>query len=161
MSRRNGRVIAFQALYSWDVTKASLDDILTFEWLQKDTEIGSADQVAEQNELNEQMFTLSETSKEERTFASIIISGTISHIDEIDKLIESHLSASWSMERISRVALAILRTSVYEILFQNGAEAKIVIDEAVNIAKDFDADDSYKFINAVLDKIGKDEPKRA
>ena len=161
MSRRNGRVIAFQALYSWDVTKASLDDLLTFEWLQKDTEIGSADQVAEQNELNEQMFALSETSKEERTFASIIISGTISHIDEIDKLIESHLSASWSMERISRVALAILRTSVNEILFQNGAEAKIVIDEAVNIAKDFDTDDSYKFINAVLDKIGKDEPKRA
>lgn len=161
MSRRNGRVIAFQAVYSWDVTKASLDDLLTFEWLQKDTEVGSADQVAEQNELNEQMFALSETSKEERTFASIIISGTISHIDEIDKLIESHLSASWSMERISRVALAILRTSVYEILFQNGAEAKIVIDEAVNIAKDFDTDDSYKFINAVLDKIGKDEPKRA
>ena len=145
MSRRNGRVIAFQAVYSWDVTKASLDDLLSFEWLQKD----------------EEMAELSESSKEERTFASLIIAGTISHIDEIDKLRENHLSSSWSMDRISRVALAILRTSVYEILFQNGAEAKIVIDEAVNIAKDFDTDDSYKFINAVLDKIGKDEPKRA
>jgi N utilization substance protein B len=145
VSRRNGRVIAFQALYSWDVTKASLDDLLTFEWLQKDTETQE----------------LSANSKEERTFASLIISGTISHIDEIDKLIESHLSASWSMERISRVALAILRTSVYEILYQKTAEPKIVIDEAVNIAKDFDTDDSYKFINAVLDKIGKDEAKRA
>jgi len=144
VSRRNGRVIAFQALYSWDVTKASLDDLLTFEWLQKD----------------EENTELSESSKEERTFASFIITGTIDHIDEIDKLIEGHLSASWSMERISRVALAILRTSVYELLFQNGAETKIVIDEAVNIAKDFDTDDSYKFINAVLDKIGKDEPKR-
>ena len=149
MSRRNGRVIAFQALYSWDVTKASLDDLLTFTWLQKDSEV-----VQENPEL-------SETSKEERTFASLIIAGTISHIDEIDKLIESHLSASWSMERISRVALAILRTSVYEILFQKGAEAKIVIDEAVNIAKDFDTDDSYNFFNAVLDKIGKDEAKKA
>ena len=146
MSRRNGRVIAFQAVYSWDVTKASLDDLLSFSWLQSQSE---------------QQAEPSETSKEERTFASLIIAGTIDHIDEIDKLIESHLSASWSMERISRVALAILRTSVYEILFQNGAEAKIVIDEAVNIAKDFDTDDSYKFINAVLDKIGKDEPKRA
>ena len=161
MSRRNGRVIAFQALYSWDVTKASLDDLLTFEWLQKDTEVGSADQVAAKNEQNEQLFALSETSKEERTFASLIIAGTISHIDEIDKLIENHLSSSWSMERISRVALAILRTGVYEILFQNGSEPKIVIDEAVKIAKDFDTDDSYKFINAVLDKIGKDEAKRA
>ena len=147
MSRRNGRVIAFQAVYSWDVTKASLDELLTFSWLQKDSE-------SDEN-------ALSENAKEERTFASLIIAGTISHIDEIDKLIESHLSSSWSMERISRVALAILRTSVYEILFQNGAEPKVVIDEAVNIAKDFDTDDSYKFINAVLDKIGKDEAKRA
>ena len=148
MSRRKGRIIAFQALYSWDVSKSSLDDLLTFSWLQKDSDLQTDVEPAE-------------SAKEERTFASLIISGTISHIDEIDKLIESHLSASWSMERISRVALAILRTSVYEILFQNDADAKIVIDEAVNIAKDFDTDDSYKFINAVLDKIGKDEPKRA
>lgn len=149
MSRRNGRVIAFQALYSWDVTKASLDDLLTFTWLQKDSE--PAQEKSEP----------SETSKEEQTFASLIIAGTISHIDEIDKLIENHLSASWSMDRISRVALAIMRTGVYELLFQNGADNKVVIDEAVNIAKDFDTDDSYKFINAVLDKIGKDEAKRA
>ena len=153
MSRRNGRVIAFQALYSWDVSKSSLDDLLTFSWLQKDAEIENGEQ--------EQPAVLSETAKEERTFASLIIAGTISHIDEIDKLIENHLSSSWSIDRISRVALAILRTSVYEILFQNGAETKIVIDEAVNIAKDFDTDDSYKFINAVLDKIGKDVAKRA
>ncbi len=141
MSRRKGRIIAFQALYSWDVSKSSLDDLLTFSWLENKTE--------------------SENAKEERTFASLIISGTISHIDEIDKRIESHLSASWSMDRISRVALAILRTSVYEIAFQNGAEPRIVIDEAVNIAKDYDSDDSYKFINAVLDKIGKDEVKKS
>ena len=153
MSRRNGRVIAFQALYSWDVSKSSLDDLLTFSWLQKDAEIEAG--------VQEQDSVISETAKEERTFASLIIAGTISHIDEIDKLIENHLSASWSMDRISRVALAILRTSVYELLFQNGAEPKIVIDEAVNIAKDFDTDDSYKFINAVLDKIGKDEAKKA
>ncbi len=155
MSRRNGRIIAFQALYSWDVTKASLDELLSFSWLQKDAEIeAGAQEAAEPAEI-------SENSGEERTFAGLIIAGTIDHIDEIDKLIESHLSSSWSMERISRVALAILRTSVYELLFQNGAEPKIVIDEAVNIAKDFDTDDSYKFINAVLDKIGKDEAKRA
>ena len=147
MSRRKGRIIAFQALYSWDVSKSSLDDLLSFSWLQK----------PDDQEPDEP----SESAKEERTFASIIISGTISHIDEIDKLIENHLSASWSMERISRVSLAILRTSVYEILFQNGSEPRIVIDEAVNISKDYDTDDSYKFINAVLDKIGKDEAKRS
>ena len=139
-------------MYSWDVSKSSLDDLLTFSWLQKDSEIENGE---------EQTPVISANAKEERTFASLIIAGTISNIDEIDKLIENHLSSSWSMDRISRVALAILRTSVYEILFQNGAEPKIVIDEAVNIAKDFDTDDSYKFINAVLDKIGKNEAKRA
>ena len=151
MSRRNGRIIAFQALYSWDVSKSSLDDLLTFSWLQKDSEIQAGTEPAEP----------SETAKEERTFASLIISGTISNIDEIDKRIEEHLSSNWSLDRISRVALAILRTSVYEIVFQSDSEPGIVIDEAVHIAKDYDKDDSYKFINAVLDKIGKDEEKKS
>ena len=151
MSRRKGRIIAFQALYSWDVSKSSLDDLLTFSWLQKDSEIQAGTEPSEPEG----------SVKEERTFASLIISGTISHIDEIDSRIESHLSASWSMDRISRVALAILRTSVYEIIFQKGTEPRIVIDEAVNIAKDYDSDDSYKFINAILDKIGKDEAAKS
>ena len=151
MSRRKGRIIAFQALYSWDVSKSSLDDLLNFSWLQKDSEIQAGVEPSEPEG----------NVKEERTFASLIISGTISNIDEIDKRIESHLSASWSMDRISRVALAILRTSVYELVFQKNTEPRIVIDEAVNIAKDYDSDDSYKFINAVLDKIGKDEAEKS
>ncbi len=151
MSRRKGRIIAFQALYSWDVSKSSLDDLLNFSWLQKDSEIQAGIEPTEPEG----------NVKEERTFASLIISGTISNIDEIDKRIESHLSSSWSMDRISRVALAIMRTSVYEIVFQKSIEPSIVIDEAVNIAKDYDSDDSYKFINAVLDKIGKDEAEKS
>ena len=146
MSRRKGRILAFQALYSWDVSKASVEDLLTYSWLQKDSEL-SEDTVQEP----------SENAKEERTFASLIIAGTIDHIDEIDKVIESHLSDSWSLNRLNKVALAILRTSTYEIKYQKNISPKIVIDEAVNIAKDYGTDDSYKFINAVLDKIGKDE----
>ena len=150
MSRRKGRILAFQGVYSWDINQSPVEDILKFSWLQKDSEIQTGTDLE-----------LSDSAKEERTFASLIISGTISHIDEIDKRIENHLSSAWSMDRISRVALAILRTSVYEIVFQNGAEPRIIIDEAVNIAKDYDSDDSYKFINAVLDKIGKDEEKKS
>ena len=138
MSRRKSRIIAFQALYSWDVSRVPTEELLTFSWMQKDSD-----------------FTQNE--KEEQTFASFIISGTIDHLDEIDNLISSHLSSSWTMERINKVSLAILRTSVYEIKFQTGSNPKIVIDEAVNIAKEYGSDDSYKFINAILDKIGKDE----
>lgn len=140
MSRRKSRIIAFQALYSWNVSRVPTEELLTFSWLKKDSE-----------------FTPNEI--EEQTFASFIISGTIDHIDEIDNLISSHLSSSWTMERINKVSLAILRTSTYEIKFQAGSNPKIVIDEAVNIAKEYGSDDSYKFINAILDKIEKDEGK--
>lgn len=140
MSRRKSRIIAFQALYSWNVSHVPTEELLTFSWLKKDSE-----------------FTPNEL--EEQTFASFIISGTIDHLDEIDNLISSHLSSSWTMERINKVSLAILRTSTYEIKFQAGSNPKIVIDEAVNIAKEYGSDDSYKFINAILDKIEKNEGK--
>lgn len=150
MSRRKSRILAFQALYSWDVSKESLDNILSFSWLQKDSEIAAGVEPA----------VPTETAKEEQTFASFIIAGTVDHADEIDKVIEAHLSSNWSMDRLNRVTLAILRTSVYEILFQKDVDSKIIIDEAVNIAKEYGTDDSYKFINAVLDKIGKDESSK-
>lgn len=146
MSRRKSRILAFQALYSWDVSKAPIEDILNFSWLQKDSEIKEGIESEP-----------SESLKDEETFASLIIAGTIDHVDEIDKVIETYLSDDWSMERINKVALAILRTSTYEILFQKDIDPKISIDEAVHIAREYGTDDSYKFINAVLDKIGKNE----
>ena len=146
MSRRKGRILAFQGVYSWDVSKSSVEDILKFSWLQKDSE--SEDKEQEQSPAPEAL--------EERTFASLIITGTIEHIQEIDELIKNHLSENWTLERINKVSLAILRTSIFEMKFQNGSQPKIVIDEAVNIAREYGLEDSYKFINAVLDKIGKE-----
>lgn len=136
MSRRNGRIIAFQALFSWETNKDSLNDILSFSWLEKENGLSQT-----------------EAAKEERLFASLIISGTTDNIAEIDKMIKKHLSESWSLERINKISLAILRISIYEMIYQKTVEPKIIIDEAVNIAKIYGIDDSYKFINAVLDKI--------
>lgn len=144
MSRRKGRILAFQALYSWDVSKPSVEDLLTFSWTKKDTDLQEQDEP--------QVVTQPQDSK---VFASLIIAGTIEHIQEIDKLIETHLSASWSLDRINKVTLAILRTSIYEMVFVSESQQGIVIDEAVNIAKEYGTDDSYKFINAMLDNIGK------
>lgn len=146
MARRKSRILAFQALFSWDASQCSLEDLLNFSWLQKDADA--------ETEVNSPV--LSDSVKDERMFASLLISGTIDHITEIDELIKNHLSETWSMDRINKVTLAILRVSVYEINFQPDSNKKIVIDEAINIAKEFGAEDSYKFINAILDKIGKD-----
>lgn len=151
MSRRRSRIIAFQALYSWDVTRASLEDIMTFSWLQKDSEFSQ-----NENSVKE----LSDTANDELVFARFLIAGTIEHSSEIDKLIEEHLAANWSLERLNKVALAILRISIYELRWQPDSKTKIIIDEAINIAKDFGAEDSYKFINAILDKIGKNDGEK-
>ena len=148
MSRRKSRILAFQALYSWNVSKAPLEDLLTFSWLQKDSELSSNENFVKE---------LSETAREEQTFARFIIAGAIEHSDEIDKLISDHLAANWSLERLNKVALAILRISIYEMRYQPDSNQKIIIDEAINIAKEFGAEDSYKFINAILDKIGKND----
>lgn len=144
MSRRNERTIAFQAVYSWEVTKAPLEDILTFSWLTKDESNSS------ENEKKEDAIDESEL-----LFAKLLIAGTIEHVNEIDELIVSYMSSNWTKERLNKVALAVLRIAAYEIVYQKDSNVSIVIDEAISIAKKFGAEDSYKFINAVLDKIGK------
>lgn len=146
MSRRKSRILAFQALFSWEASESSLEDLLTFSWNYKDS-----------NVLEQAPALESEVAKDEKLFASLLVSGTINNITEIDKLITEHLTDNWSFYRINKVALAILRVSIYELKFQPDSVAKIVIDEAVNIAKQFGADDSYKFINAILDKLGNND----
>lgn len=137
MSRRKGRVLAFQALYSHDVGNVPISDLLDFSWANTE---GTATE---------------ESEGEERLFARFLVTGTMEHLDEIDGLIKKYLAANWDFDRVNKVSLAILRMSVYSILYQKETNASIVIDEAINIAKEFGADDSFRFINAVLDKISK------
>ncbi len=137
MSRRKGRILAFQALYSWDVGETSKEEILSLSW---------ADSAAEKNAVD----------GGEKDFARLLISGTLDKISEIDSQISSHLSPSWSMERLNKVTLAVLRMSVYSLLYQRDLHPTIIIDEAIAIVKEFGQDDSFKFINAILDKISKD-----
>lgn len=131
MSRRKGRVLAFQGLYSWDVGKNPLEEVLAFTWPEAKDE-------------------------EAEAFAALVISGAVEHLSEIDEKISSHLAENWTMERLNKVSLAIMRVSVYELMYQEAADKKVVIDEAVEIAKKYGEDGSYKFINAILDKISSD-----
>ncbi len=133
MSRRKGRILAFQGLYSWDVGGMEEDQILTFSWVENDN--GESADI------------------ESRTFARLLISGTIEHISEIDGQIKDHLSDNWDFNRLNKVTLAILRMSVYSLLYQKDLPATIVIDEAIDIAKEYGPDESFKFINALLDTV--------
>ena len=136
MSRRKGRILAFQALYSWDVGGVAKETLTTFAWA-----VNADNPVMDEDT---------------RTFATLLINGTLEHIEEIDSQIKSHLSAKWDFSRLDHVALAILRMSIYSILFQKDMPITVIMDEAISIAKEFGSDDSYKFINGMLDSIKKD-----
>lgn len=130
--RRKGRILAFQALYAWDVSHISLEDLLSFDWVESD----------KRDKLGEDGIA----------FPRLIIAGAVEHIAEIDDMISGHLN-NWDFSRLNRVDLAILRMSAYSLMFQHDIHPSIVIDEAVDIAKEFGSDESYRFVNAVLDTI--------
>ncbi len=156
MSRRIGRILAFQALYSWNAAQIAPEDLLAFSWLEP-VEGDSEDESAIfREQLNR--FNVLDAQKREETFAfaRLLVNGTLAHINEIDDTIRAHLSKSWRLERINKVALAVMRFSIYTILYQQDTPVSIVIDEAVEIIKDYGAEDSYKFVNAILDKISKE-----
>jgi N utilization substance protein B len=153
-SRRKGRILAFQALYSWDaafqpaparrplldkavpeVPPAALsipEGLLDFSWVEPE----------KREKLDEGI----------RAFSRLLITGTIENIEEVDRMIRSHLQ-NWDFSRLNRVDLALLRMSVYTLMFQDEVAPSIVIDEAIGISKEFGTDESYRFINGVLDHI--------
>ena len=76
----------------------------------------------------------------------------------IDKLeiIDSKISdntRSWSIDRINKTLLAILRVSIYEILFDDEVPNKVAINEAVELSKSYADEDSFSFVNALLAKV--------
>lgn len=134
-SRRKARIVAFQALYAWDASSMSFDELLSFSWLGEES--------------------AASTDEELKTFAGLIVSGTIENIEAIDADIKKHLE-HWAFERLKKVDLAILRVSVYSLVYQMDIPAQITIDEAIEIAKEYGAEDSYRFINGVLDAVWKE-----
>jgi N utilization substance protein B len=132
-SRRRGRILAFQALYSWEASGAS-EGLLDFSWLEAE----------KQAKLDE----------ETANFSRLLVLGTMENISVVDALIRGHLK-NWDFSRLNRVDLAVLRLSVYTLMYQNDVSPSIVIDEAIGIAKEFGTDDSFRFVNGVLDSIRK------
>jgi transcription antitermination protein NusB len=131
-SRRKGRILAFQAVFGWDFAATPLKELLEFDWLDEDRK--------------------SKFDSETLTFARLLVQGTLENLSEVDDAITNQLK-NWDFNRLSRVDLAIMRMSVYALLYQSDIPASVTIDEAVDIGKEFGTDDSYKFINGVLDGI--------
>ena len=89
-----------------------------------------------------------------------ILVGVIDHQGKIDQKIEGLLEKSWSISRIDMTLRAILRASIYELLFMPEIPFKVVINEYLDIARSFFDDKEPEFLNAVLDNVVKSLHKR-
>jgi len=93
----------------------------------------------------------------QRVFSHNLFDGTIQNLETIDTEIQKHLK-DWDYNSIGKVEKAILRLATYEIMIE-GVDKRIIINEAIELAKKLADDKSPRFINAVLDSVGKEEAK--
>lgn len=93
-------------------------------------------------------------------FAISLINNYYNNAEEVNEIIQSKLK-NWSQSRISRVASAVLRLSVAEMLFSGEKDMdSVIINEAVEICKKFAGDNDYQFVNGVLGAISKDKAEK-
>ena len=130
--RRRGRIIAVQSLYRHDLSGAGLDELFDFSWLDGERAAAIADETVQ--------------------FARLLIQGTLENLEAVDAAVRRHLE-HWDFTRLQRVDLALLRVSVYCLLYQPEIPASVTIDEAVDIARAFGGADSWRFVNGVLDAV--------
>jgi len=133
-ARRRGRIIAFQTLYRAEVGGAGLAELLDFSWMEGEKPAAVAE--------------------ESLVFARLLVQGTLENLARIDEAIRGELE-NWDFSRLNKIDLAILRMSVYCLLFQPDIPPTVTIDEAIDIARSFGTEDSYRFVNGVLDAVRK------
>ena len=94
-------------------------------------------------------------SEEVQNFTHALIKNILFHKKEVDELLEK-ISANWVPDRMAVIDKNILRLGICELLFDPTTPPKVVINEAVEIAKKFGTEESPDFINGILDKVFKD-----
>lgn len=124
MNRRTAREKALQALFQMDISETDVAETVSFV-------------------LN---------GEEEDEFLLALVTGVTTHKEIIDQLIRDHLE-KWALERLANVDRHLLRIAVYELKYSEDVPDKVVLNEAIELAKVFGDDESSRFVNGVLSKI--------
>ena len=111
----------------------------------------------------EQFWAQRDASESVREFVSELVTGVRTHQVELDALITAY-ARNWTVDRMPVVDRNILRQAIYELLWIPDVPAKVTMDEALELAKNFADDETRRFVNGVLDQFIKHdarlEPKR-
>ena len=156
MIRHVLRQFAVQTLYQMEVGQMTKEEAIeNVEWMLEGLKEEALELVAEEVTPHqilevERQFTLD-------TFYFELVDGVLAHRTELDQIISDHLKG-WSFSRLNKVDQAILRLATYEMKFCQETPRKIIIDEAIELTKEFsDTGDgkARSFNNKVLDQISK------
>ena len=131
-TRHRAREVALQMLYHWEVGGVAMAEVLrAWPSLSEDT-----------GRLPEPL----------HAFAARLADGTAAAVAAVDPLI-SEAASSWRIERMNVVDRLILRLAVYEFLEERDTPASVIINEAIELARSFSADEAVPFVNGVLDAV--------
>ena len=132
MNRSAAREETFKLLYSLEIQKEDLE---------------------EQTEIYLENAEISDENT--KKYMSAIVEGIESNIKDIENKISENLKKDWKIERISKINLVLLKLAIYEILYTE-TPFKVVINEAVELAKKYGDDTSPNFVNGILASIVKE-----
>lgn len=149
--RTRSREFALQLLYEIDIASGSLEEAFKDFWKDR-TDLALS-------EPEKEVLEKDKKDEEVREYAERLVTGACEKKSEIDRLIE-HYAENWTIRRMAAVDRNILRLATYEIIYVNEIPMKVAINEAVELAKRYGESDSSKFVNGILDKIAKSEPKK-
>lgn len=124
--RKRARKLVLESLYAWDIAQTSPKDIVSYKcsMIKKDFD---------------------------EDYYREVFYGVIENLNRIEQSLEEYTSRP--LTDIGPIELALLRLSIYELQVRLDVPYKVVINEALRLAKKFGAQDSYKFINGILDKV--------
>jgi transcription antitermination protein NusB len=133
--RRRAREASLQMLYQWEVGRSSADESVATYWPEHDAE----------HELGEPL----------REFANGLVRGTTARVKDIDAILTAH-AQNWRIERMAVIDRLVLRLAIYELLAEPDTPAKVIINEALELARTYSGDEAVGFVNGILDAVRKE-----
>jgi len=131
-SRHRSREAALQMLYQWEVGRLDMAAVNQTFWpLRADGEPATEDVQA---------------------FANRLAAGVVDTVATLDPMI-AEAAEHWRLERLNVLDRLILRLAIYELLHQPETPSKVIINEALELARTFSGDDAVRFVNGVLDAV--------
>lgn len=141
-NRHLGRIVALQTLYEQDFRREVADEAFMLE------------SVMERN------ISRYHETIDDKAFIEHLVKGVDKNQEKLDDVIRP-VAPEWPIEQIARMDRIVLRIGVYELLYDKSIPPKVVINEAVELAKAFGGDNSSKFINGVLGTVLRNQEAKA